>query len=72
MALLMAHYYCIANEMNSKATFLTGEITKQDILFRKFIANRNEAKRLGLRPRREDFGQADMMNDGSPSINPSK
>jgi hypothetical protein len=72
MAAKMAHYYCLGHEMFNKAAALSNEILKLEAEFIKFIANRSEAKKLSLRPRREDYGQLDLAEggEGERSINP--
>jgi len=72
MGLLMALDYCIAHQLDSQVVSLQKQVDREEIRFRKFIANRSEAKRPSLSPRREDYGEMDMMTDGTASINPSK
>lgn len=72
LALKMALYYCLGAEMYNKGKALEAQIAKGEAEFVKFIANRSEAKRLSMSPRKEDYGQADLATDGMGdiSINP--
>ena len=53
--------YCGVNGLNSRLSWLEGELQKQELKLTEYVASRNKAKRMGIRYHREDYG----ANDGS-------
>ena len=57
--------YCGVNELNSRLGWLNGEYEKCAVKLLDYVSNRNNAKRMGLRFRQEDYGAGDgpMIGD---------
>lgn len=49
--------YCGVNGLNTRLTWLEGEFQKQEMKLSEYVANRNKAKKMALRLRKEDYGQ---------------
>ena len=70
MGLMIAHNYAFDKEMFKKADRLEKELLKEDTKLAEYFANKSTAKRISLRPRREDFGQRMLSGRGGiPTIN---
>lgn len=55
MALMAAKDYCGVNNMSERLSWIEKEIAKEEIKFVEFLSNRNEAKRLSIRFKEEDY-----------------
>ena len=49
--------YCGVNGLNARLTWLEGEYQKQETKLTLYVANRNQAKRLSIKFKREDYGE---------------
>lgn len=61
--------YCGVNGLNTRLSWLNNELVKQTDLLTDYIANRNKAKRLSLRPRKENYGAGSSGGDVSSGYN---
>lgn len=69
MGLIVAYNYAIDKEMNNKVKIISNEIEKENAKLAEFFANKSTAKRISLRPRREDFNQGMLSGGGGvPTI----
>lgn len=61
--------YCGINGLNARLNWLNSELIKQADLLREYVANRNRAKRLSIRVRKENYGADNAGGDVSSGYN---
>lgn len=58
--------YCGVNGLGGRLSWLNNELLKQSDMLSLYVADRNKAKRLSLRPRKENYGAG--YNEGTYGI----
>jgi hypothetical protein len=62
LCLMTARDYCGVNNMNNRLSWINSEIAKEEARFVEFLSTRNEAKRLRITAKQEDWGQGEVGN----------